>query len=120
VPVHEASLADEIAAIVERRAEPGAKVLAITLEIGALAGVEREALLFALTSALAPTRAAAATVHVLSLPARARCPHCDVEQAIEIRFEPCEQCGKPGLEILQGGEMRVRSIVQAPLNSALP
>lgn len=115
--MHEASLAEEIAAIVVRRTEPGAQVLAITLEIGALAGVECDALLFALGSALAPTCAAGAAVHVLSLPARARCRQCGGEQTVEIRFEPCQRCGAAGLEILQGAEMRVRSIVQSP---ALP
>ena len=109
--MHEASLAGEISAIVERRAAPGARVLAITLEIGALAGVERHALLFALESALAGTRAEGATVHVLSLPAKARCGHCGTEQAIDIRYQACEACGKPSLEILQGAEMRVRSLV---------
>lgn len=108
--VHEASLAEEIAAIVERRADPGDQVLAITLEIGALAGVEREALLFALESALADTRAAGAAVHVLNLPAIARCPHCNTDQSIDIRYQPCESCGKSGLEIVQGTEMRVRSL----------
>nr|WP_242533205.1 hydrogenase maturation nickel metallochaperone HypA [Niveibacterium umoris] len=104
-------MAEQVVAIVERSAEPGARVLAITLELGDLAGVEEDALLFALTSAMLHTRAEGATVHVLRLPARARCHDCGGEQAIEIRYQPCGICGRGGLEILQGTEMRVRSIV---------
>lgn len=116
--MHEASLAGEIAAIIERRAEPDTRATSITLEIGELACVEREALLFALSSALASTCAADATVHIVSVPARARCTACAAEQSVEVRFEACEACGSTGLHILQGDELRVRSIVLEPVPSA--
>ncbi|WP_341676989.1 hydrogenase maturation nickel metallochaperone HypA [Niveibacterium sp. SC-1] len=108
--MHELALAEEVALIVDAHSESLVRVTSITLAIGELAGVEVEALLFALESTLLGGKAAQAEILVETVPGRARCGKCGTEQALHTRFDSCEACGAFGLRILQGDAMQVRAI----------
>ncbi len=109
--MHELSLAEEVASIVATHAASLVRVSRVTLSIGALAGVEVEALRFALASTLRGGKAESAEIEFVGVPARARCTHCSHEQQIEARFDDCEACGMPGMQLLQGDRMLVSAIV---------
>ncbi len=106
--MHELSLAEDILAIVEQHAA-GQRVQSISLQIGQLAQVEREALLFALASVLHGSTAEGAQVEVEEVPASGQC-RCGHRQAMAERYAACERCGAPGLTLQSGQELRVRSI----------
>lgn len=110
--MHEFSLAVEIAQIVEDKAAQAdlVRVSGLTLTIGSLAFVDRDALLFALEGALRGGVADGAEVVFEGIAARARCPACGLEQAIAERFDPCARCGAYGLRVLAGTELRLKSI----------
>lgn len=109
--MHELSLAEEVASIVARHAASLARVSRVTLSIGELAGVEVDALRFALASTLRGGKAESAEVEIVPVTALARCPHCGHEQHIETRFDDCAACGMPGMTLLQGDRMLVSAIV---------
>ena len=114
--MHELSLAEEVANIVAANAGSLACVTRVTLSVGELAGVEVDALCFALASTLRGGKAESAEIEIESVPARARCPRCGREQHVETRFDDCVACGAVGLQLLQGDRMLVSAIAGDALN----
>lgn len=111
--MHEMSLAGGILRVVEQAAvrEHFARVKALRLEAGALAGVEVRALRFAL-EALAPgTCLAGARVDIDEPAASAWCLGCDNIVSIRSRSEPCPACGSHRLQATGGTELRVVELI---------
>lgn len=107
--MHEMSLAGGILRVVERAAEREgfARVQQLTLEAGALAGVEVRALRFAL-EALAPGSALeGAEIVIQEPPGQAWCLRCGTTVAIQTRADPCPHCGGFQLQPTGGTELRV-------------
>ncbi|MBI5382003.1 MAG: hydrogenase maturation nickel metallochaperone HypA [Opitutae bacterium] len=84
------------------------RVHRIVLRIGALSGVDPEALRFALEVAIPESSAAGAEFEIETVPARARCQQCERE------FEPktglffeCPHCQALGGTLTQGKEMHL-------------
>lgn len=109
--MHELSIACNVIEIAETRArEAGATVInTIEVEIGRLAGVEIGSLEFCFETARRDTLAAAADLVIHDLPGRGRCRDCGAESEIEFFVAVCADCGT-GLEIVQGRELRVRTL----------
>jgi hydrogenase nickel incorporation protein HypA/HybF len=114
--MHEFSLAEEVASIVAANAGCLARVSRVTLSIGELAGVEVDALRFALMSTLRGGKAESAEVEIENVPALGRCPRCGSVQHVEARFDDCDACGAAGLQLLQGDRMVVSAIAGDALN----
>jgi hydrogenase nickel incorporation protein HypA/HybF len=111
--VHELSLAGSILRLVEeaQQRERFARVARLTVEAGALAGVEADALRFAL-GALAPgTVLDGAALEVDEVPGRARCPDCGATVAVASRLDACSGCGGTRLQPVAGTALRVRELV---------
>jgi len=88
------------AALEEARARGAARVHRMVLRIGALSGVDPDALRFAFDSATADTPAAEAELVVEEVPVRVHCDACAVDFETEDRFVfSCPQCGKLSWEI---------------------
>lgn len=87
------------------------KVESIELEIGTMAGIERQALDFAWEAAIRNTVLSGAEMEVITIPAKARCMDCGTEFPIEDRFEACPVCHDYLNEFIQGKELRVKSLV---------
>ncbi|MCO6479115.1 MAG: hydrogenase maturation nickel metallochaperone HypA [Phaeodactylibacter sp.] len=87
-----------------------ARVESITLEIGALAGIEPDALEFAWEAAVPDTVLAGAERHILYVPAMAKCAGCGHEYEIQQLFEPCPQCGEYFSDLLQGRELKIKTM----------
>ena len=110
--MHELSLAEGIRDIVvDSATTAGASVVRrIILEIGELAAVEPEALLFCLDAVLRDSLAAGAAVTIEHVPGAGRCPACVQTVALPERYLPCPACGHYGVEPVAGTTMRVKAI----------
>jgi hydrogenase nickel incorporation protein HypA/HybF len=111
--MHELSI---VLSIVDIAAEQVRKAQArtvdsIELEIGTLAGIEWDALDFAWQAGVPHTVLANAERIVHRIPARARCSNCQAEFELTEWFAPCPHCGETLSTLLQGREMRVKSLV---------
>ena len=106
------SLAGSVLRLVEQAAERErfTRVRRLTLEAGALAGVEVQALRFAL-EALAPgTVLEGAQLLIEQPPGQARCPDCGRSVEVRSRLQDCPACGGP-LVPTGGDALRLRELV---------
>lgn len=83
----------------------------IVLRVGALSGVEPDALRLAFDAAVRDTPAACAELDVETVPARGFCPDCGLEFAVESDFIfTCPKCGRISGELVQGRELELARI----------
>jgi hydrogenase nickel incorporation protein HypA/HybF len=111
--MHEMSLAGGILRVVEDAAarERFARVKRLTLEAGALAGVELRALRFALEAIAPGSVLDGADIEIDQPPATAWCMPCSRSVAITDRTEPCPHCGRWQLTPTSGTELTVRELI---------
>lgn len=112
--MHEMSIAINIVDIaVEEANKAGADLISeIVLDIGSLSGVEIEALKFAMDSAVKSSPVLDKSKLLINeIQAKARCRQCQNEFDVESVFSLCEKCQSYDMEILQGNEMKIRSLV---------
>ena len=110
--MHELSLVMNILEIAgeQMKAHHAHKLERIELEIGSLAGVEMDAFNFAWEAAVGGTDMAVTEKIIHQIPAKARCLECNLEYSIDHLFSPCPNCGEYLNELLQGKEMRIKSL----------
>jgi len=106
--MHELAIAEAIIALVED-ATPGQHVVTVTVEIGALSGVSREALQFALPFAAEGTAGEKAVFDLIEVGGRAACQECGTDFPVKSLYGLCA-CGSPRLTIIAGQDLVVRSI----------
>jgi hydrogenase nickel incorporation protein HypA/HybF len=111
--VHELSIA---LAIVESLARhpavaAGGRIVGVAVRVGALSGVEPEALRFAWGPATTGTPAAGSRLDVERMGLAAWCPACRAERE-PARFPrlACPVCGGPTPEVLRGRELEILSM----------
>lgn len=107
--MHELSLAGGILKLVEqaRERDPFERVIRLTLEVGALSGVEVESLRFALQAIAHDTCLAGASFEIQEPPAQAWCLPCGQTVPVLSRLDVCPQCGSAQLQPTGGTELRV-------------
>jgi hydrogenase nickel incorporation protein HypA/HybF len=110
--MHEMSLAEDILRILEdtARQEAARRVTRVTLEIGALAGVEVESLRFCLDVVIRDTLAAAARLEIRVLPGQGWCMPCGQPVSLSALADPCPRCGSFQVQAVGGMEMRIKEI----------
>jgi hydrogenase nickel incorporation protein HypA/HybF len=110
--MHELSIVMNIIDIAEENArkEHASVITEIELDIGRQAGVVMEALDFAIDSAKKGTMLEKANWVINEIPALSRCPSCCHEYESSDWFSPCPECQSPFPEVLQGRELRVKSL----------
>jgi hydrogenase nickel incorporation protein HypA/HybF len=111
--MHELSLAGGILRVVEDAAarEPFRRVSRLTLEAGALAGVEVAALRFALEAIAPGTLLEGAAIEIEQPPGTAWCLRCAASVPIASRLDPCPQCGSAQVAPTGGTELKVRELI---------
>jgi hydrogenase nickel incorporation protein HypA/HybF len=111
--MHELSIAMSIVELAEEEArKANASVITkVEVEIGTMAGVEIDALLFAWDSAIQGTPAQNAPLEIHSIQAEAHCLECGEIFPAEHFFVECPQCKSFRYEIIKGKELRVCSLV---------
>ncbi|NOX47245.1 MAG: hydrogenase maturation nickel metallochaperone HypA [Chlorobi bacterium] len=110
--MHELSIAVNIVEIAEESTlKEGATIVnEIELEIGNMSGVVLEAMELALESAVKGTMLEKAKVKITTIPGKAKCSDCGAEFEIEELYAPCPECGNPFADIIQGKELKVKSL----------
>ncbi len=110
--MHEMSLAEGMRGIIEDQAAAHhfTKVTALRVEIGAFAGVEKDALAFAFDVVMRGSPAEGARLDLIDLPATALCYDCMKSVPISDRLDPCPVCGGGKLMPQGGDEMRIKDM----------
>jgi hydrogenase nickel incorporation protein HypA/HybF len=110
--MHEMSLAESVLQIIEDAAarERFSKVRAVWLEIGALAGVEPEAMRFCFDAVTRESVADGARLEIMSAPGTAWCMPCSQGVTIETRGDACPRCGSFQLQVTGGADLRLREL----------
>jgi hydrogenase nickel incorporation protein HypA/HybF len=111
--MHEFSIAQNIAEIAETTAlENNAnQVETIEIELGLASGVIKEALEFAwdsISTGSVVLKNAQLKIH--EIPVLVKCNICQMEYSPEELFDPCPGCSEVNVTIIQGKELRVKSI----------
>jgi len=110
--VHELSIAesmmDQLTALARR--EGALSIDRVTVCIGALAGVDPDALELAFPVAAEGTVARDATLDIERFPARIRCRDCGVEHDIDEPCLLCPDCASTHVEIVSGRDLTLKSV----------
>ncbi len=111
--MHEFSLAMNIVDIAceYARKENASVVREIEIEVGELSGVVMDALEFCLDAAVRNSILEGARRKILRIAGRGRCRNCGHEFRMRDLYAVCPECGRPAPEILEGGELRVKSLL---------
>jgi hydrogenase nickel incorporation protein HypA/HybF len=110
--MHEAGIALNLIEAVQQRlaAEPGARVAAIHVRIGELAGVSTDALDFAFECLSASTRLAGARLVFDRVPLTLACDACGQSTPVEDLVFRCGACGSERTRVVSGRELEVRTL----------
>ncbi len=110
--MHELSIALGILKIAENEAAKAnaKKVEIIELEIGTLAGIEFDSLDFVWPAAVKDTILEHAKRETTIIKAKAKCVDCDTIFDVEKYYDSCPKCSSNFKSILQGKELRVKSL----------
>lgn len=111
--MHEMALAESVLGIIEdaRCQEGFARVRAVRLEIGALAGVEVEALRSCLEIVLDRSVAQTARIDCAIVPGSGYCLDCGRTVPIETLYAACPHCAGAHVQATGGMQMRVQDLV---------
>lgn len=110
--MHELSLAENMLELIQEQAqtEGFSKVNKVILEIGELSHVEADAMRFCFDSVVSTTLADGALLEILSIPSKAQCPECSTISSPKNLYDPCPTCGSFGLDIIEGDQVRIKSL----------
>ncbi len=111
--MHELSIAFSIVELAEEEArKANASIITkVEVEIGTMAGIENDALLFAWDSVVLGTMAQQSTLVIHSMQAEAHCLECGKDFPVEHFFVQCPDCSSFRYQITKGKEMRVSSLI---------
>jgi hydrogenase nickel incorporation protein HypA/HybF len=118
--MHELSIVMSIIEIADSEINKagGGIVEEIELDIGTLSTIEMEAFDFAWKQGIRGTRLEDATLHVNRIEGKAKCLDCEIEFPIENYYDNCPVCGGYLNQIIQGKELKVKTItIQTPVAS---
>jgi hydrogenase nickel incorporation protein HypA/HybF len=110
--MHELSLAMSILDMAQEEAEKrGAVVEAIHLRIGALSGVEPNALTSAYELAREQSPLANCRLVIEHVPVTIHCAKCGGDRPVDaLRWFCCADCGTPSMEVVSGRELEVHAL----------
>lgn len=111
--MHELSIAINVVELAAEQAGrfPGARVEAVHLRLGALAGVVKDALLFSFDAASRGTVVEGARLVIEDVPVLVFCERCRAERVVgdHLRFR-CPVCGMPTADVRQGRELELTAL----------
>ncbi len=107
--MHEMSLAEGIVDILEEesRRHGFERVLQVRVAVGALGGVEPEALQFCFDAVCRGTLAEGADLRIEHVPGQAWCLGCAQVVPLRERYDACPRCGGFELQLQAGDELRL-------------
>ncbi|MDE8342213.1 MAG: hydrogenase maturation nickel metallochaperone HypA [Acidocella sp.] len=110
--MHEMALCEGLVQSLEEQAltQGFHKIFAVWLEIGALATVEPDAMLFNYDIVANGTVAAGSRLEIITVPGKAWCMSCSTPVSISRHGDACPACGSYQLQLLDGEQMRIKQI----------
>ena len=110
--MHELSLCQNVMRSIERASLEHRfnRVVRVRLRIGALAGVDVDALRFAFDIATRGSVADGAALEIERIPGVAHCAICRREVEIPDRLSACPSCGGYQLRVLRGDGMKIADL----------
>ena len=110
--MHEMALSESVLQILEQsaRAQGFSRVRKVWLEVGDLAGVDREAMRFSFGAVVNGTLADDAELEFVSSPGKAWCMRCSDNVEISSRGDACPVCGSYQLQVVGGNELKVKEL----------
>lgn len=110
--MHEMSLCEGVLQLLEEnaRSEGYQQIKIVWLEVGALAGVEVEAMRFCFDAVMKGSVADGAKLEIIENPGQAWCMVCAKTVEVKQRFDECPDCGSFQLQVTGGDEMRVKEL----------
>lgn len=111
--MHELSIALSIIGLATKEAKKSnaVHVKELDLEIGEMAGVNKEALEFSLNIAIQNTILEGARINIIEIKSLAICRDCKMRFSPISMFDSCPRCHSYGIEFLRGRELRLRSLL---------
>ncbi len=110
--MHEMSLCEGMLQILEEHAQSQGfrQVKTVWLEIGALSGVDPEAMRFGFDAVMKSTLADGAGLKIIDLPGQAWCLPCSKPVTVTARYDACPECGSYQVQVTGGDEMRIKEL----------
>lgn len=110
--MHEMSLCESVLDIIEQQAKAQCfqRVTTVWLEIGALSGVEAEAMRFCFDVVMQNSLAHQAKLEIIEVPGLAWCMPCAENVIVRQLYEQCPNCGSHQLQIVNGEQMRIKEL----------
>ncbi|KTD35052.1 hydrogenase nickel incorporation protein HypA [Legionella nautarum] len=110
--MHELTLSRNILEIIKQHASQMScrVVKKIYLEIGELIAIDQASLQFNFAIVAKGEIAENATLEMVEIKGRAVCDFCKKTVMLKNYFDGCENCGQYSLKIIQGEELRVKSM----------
>jgi hydrogenase nickel incorporation protein HypA/HybF len=110
--MHELSIALSIVESAEEaaRKNDATVITKVEVEIGTMAGVETEALLFGWDSVTQGTMAENAPLVIHSIRAEAHCLECGKDFPVDNFFSECPHCKSYRYQVTKGKELRISSL----------
>jgi len=107
--VHELSVAVSLVELAWGEGERlGGRVSAVHIRLGALSGVEKDALRFSYEVACQDTPLAGSELRIEDVPLLVYCPTCAVDRVLDsAQFLSCGICGTPTPEVRAGRELEL-------------
>lgn len=110
--MHEMSLCEGVLQILEEQAQVQQfhRVKTVWLEIGALSGIEIEALRFSFDVVVQGSLAENARLEILHVPGQAWCLPCGRHVGVQQLYDQCPDCGSHQLQVTNGDQMRIKEL----------
>lgn len=110
--MHELSLLENVRTILEdhAREQHFTQIEEITLQIGVLSCVEKEALAFAFEAVMKNSLAQNAKLHFQTIAGQGRCQQCGQLTVMEMLYDTCEHCGHHRVDVIAGLEMKITEL----------
>ena len=110
--MHELSIAMSIVEMAQEEAElRDVQIEAVHLELGLLAGVVADAMLFSYEVACSGTRLEGSRLIIKEVPIEVFCPACRTPKVLTSKqWFCCPDCGAPTSEVIHGKEMIVTAL----------
>ncbi len=110
--MHEMSLCEGVLRVIEEQAvvQNYTQVKTVFLEVGALAGVELDALRFGFDVVMKNSIADQAKLEIIEIPGQAWCMQCMKNVTVQQRYDACPDCGGYQLQVNGGEEMRIKEL----------
>ncbi len=107
--MHELGITKNIVAIVSENAG-GAPVRKVIVEIGKLSAIMPDAISFCFDVCCKGTLLEGATLEIIEIPGLGKCCQCGTKISLEQPFGICDNCGSAEITIIQGEELKIKSM----------